>query len=190
MTLRLVAHALCACMLLAASASAQVTAPPGPPPTPPATSPPGSATGAPSSTLGCNVDPAIARLVLTKPHANSYNIRVSYEIRNLGHNAWSARADQHRVRLWAQNPATREWYLLDDRALPASAAAGALMMQYTSPPLIPPQARALRLHIAIFSTANYPCDGNANTANDALEIPPNDYLNFLQTGTRSRTFQP
>lgn len=144
----------------------------------------------------CNVDPAVVSVTLTKG-ARRGQVRISYEIRNLGRSTWRSGANQQGAHLRAVNGNTGGVFS-SDRPLPGIAAAGAVMQRFTTPMIenaFDDFEFGGHVELAITYDPDILIDGNrcnddANTANNTFRIENGDILAFMNGAATSRTFRP
>ncbi len=150
----------------------------------------------PGLSLTCTVDPAIVSVTLTKG-ARRGQVRISYEIRNLGRSTWRSGANQQGAHLRAVNGNTGGVFS-SDRPLPGTAAAGAVMQRFTTPMIenaFDDFEFGGHVELAITYDPDILIDGNrcnddANTANNTFRIENGDILAFMNGAATSRTFRP
>ena len=183
-------------LLLAGSALAQVQLPPGTQIRPGPSLPPGTPTPTIPLAIACNVDPAIVSVTLTKG-SRARQVRIRYEIRNLGRSAWASGANQQGAHLVAHNGNTGRDFT-NHRPLPGATPAGARMTLFTSPFIneaFDDFEFGGHLDLAITYDPDIVIDGNAcnddaNAANNHLRIENAAILGFMRGAARSQTFRP
>ena len=181
-----------AALIMVGSAVAQIQLPPGTPINPGPSLPPG--TPLPTIPMACQVDPAIVRITLTKG-AQRGQVRISYEIRNLGRSAWRSGANQQGAHLIAHNGNTGTDFV-SHRPLPAAAAAGARMTLYASPMInnaFDDFEFGGHVDLSIGYDPDIAIDGNtcnddANAANNHKRIENAAILGFMRGTARTQTF--
>jgi|CXWL01.1.fsa_nt_gi hypothetical protein len=179
---------------MAGSALAQVQLPPGTQITPAPRFPLPPGTPLPTIPAACHVDPAIVSITLTKGALRG-QVRISYEIRNLGRSAWRSGANQQGAHLIAHNGNTGTDFI-NHRPLPGAAAAGARMTLYTSPLInnaFDDFEFGGHVDLSIGYDPDIAIDGNtcnddANAANNRKRIENAAILGFMRGTARTQRF--
>jgi hypothetical protein len=145
--------------------------------------------------LTCQVDPAIRSVTLTKG-SRPGQVRISYEVANLGRSAWASAPGQQGVQLVARNANTGGEFT-HHQAVAGRAAPGAVMARFASPMI----ANAFddfefggHVDVSIGYDPDIVIDGNAcnddsNAANNRLRIDNGAILGFMRGTARSQTFR-
>lgn len=188
--------AVCAFALtLAAAAAAQDRLPSGIQAAP-RQLPPGATLRGPVLQLErCQVDPAVVSVTLTKGSRRG-QVRVSYEVVNLGRSAWASGARQQGVNLLAHNGNTGRDYR-NHRALTGRAGPGATMLRFASPYInnaFDDFEFGGHVEVAISYDPDIYIDGNdcnddSNAANNTFRIENDDILGFMRGSATSQTFR-